>query len=137
MDANPSSLDYTIEVLTTSLQNGPGSALRIPSICSKAQPDLPTAASPVTNELIGSIIVAFVAAILVWITRLVGARKYAPDSPAPAIYTERDFFQFKGGSSESATRRKYAAAYRSARYFPWSMSSTDSDGAIQVFSFTL
>src|SRR6516165_11223959 len=55
----------------------------------------------------------------------------------PLIYTERDFFQFNGGSSESATRRKYAFAYLSARSFPWSMSSTDSDGAIQVLVFTL
>jgi hypothetical protein len=57
--------------------------------------------------------------------------------PRQLAYTERDFFQFNGGSSEPAMRRKYALAYFSAQSFPWSMSSTDSDGAIQVLLFTL
>jgi len=59
------------------------------------------------------------------------------EGPKHLAYTERDFFQFSGGSSEPATRRKYALAYLCAQSFPSLMSSTDSDGAIQVFPVTL
>ena len=51
-----------------------------------------------TNDLIGSIIVVFVgAAILVCVTRLVTARKYAPDSPAPAHLHRAGFLPVQWG----------------------------------------
>src|SRR6516164_4291737 len=66
------------------------------------------------------------------------ARSGAPERfDKQLAYTDRDFFQFSGGSSEPATRCKYALAYLCARSFPSSMLSTDSDGAIQVFPVTL
>src|SRR6266436_5008057 len=52
-------------------------------------------------------------------------------------YAERDFFQFKVGRSELATRRRYAVACAAARSFPCSISSTASEGAIQLFALTL
>ena len=52
-------------------------------------------------------------------------------------YTERDFFHVNGGSSKLAAFRRYALACSAALSFPCSISSTDSEGAIQFFAFTL
>jgi len=82
-------------------QSSEWSGIRIANsfICSKAQADFPAAASAfLTNDLIGSIIVVFVgAAILVCVTRLVTARKYAPDSPAPAHLHRAGFLPVQWG----------------------------------------
>jgi hypothetical protein len=51
-------------------------------------------------------------------------------------YVERAFFHSNRGNSAFAARLKYALAYSAARSFPCSMSSTLSDGAIQLFVVT-
>src|SRR5258708_12322796 len=54
-----------------------------------------------------------------------------------AAYAERAFFHSKGGSSKLPARLRCAAAYAAAFSLPCSISSTDSDGAIQVLALTL
>jgi hypothetical protein len=52
-------------------------------------------------------------------------------------YRERDFFHFNGGSSEFAACFRYALAYSVALSLPCLIPSTGSEGAIQLFVFTL
>ena len=52
-------------------------------------------------------------------------------------YRDRDCFHVNGGISEFAACFKYARARSAALSFPWSISSTGSEGASQLFVVTL
>jgi hypothetical protein len=52
-------------------------------------------------------------------------------------YRERESFQFNGGSSEFAASFRYAPACSAALSLPCSISSTGSEGAIQLLVLTL
>jgi hypothetical protein len=68
-----------------------------------------------------------------------GCRKPAPHPDRPFVrrYRERDVFHSNGGSSEFATRLRYSRACADVLSLPSSISSTSSEGAIQLLVLTL